>query len=937
MKKRLLGLILALVMAVAVAPMALASAGGTTTDSDTGKTEDKPFTSVEAYRNAIGNTDTVNDEWDGVDVYVEITGETFDEFGSFSLPNVQKWYNPPKLHLTLKNCTFIGNTAGDNTNRSFMYLPNCVELEIDGCQFSTGDGTLDYGINWNLIQITGATVSITNSSFSGNYVNNAIKLNQRNGSDDAATDVKPSLPAGGGSMTQVQATITSATITNCTFSGENAIIALGSKGKGEEATLSNGAEYNKASPSTGDFPITITANTGVDVRLDYLASSRDTPITFTVEGGTAVARVKVADGSVKDYFEVTSGTGVAQVGNTTYPTLRDAVIAVSEGSYPAESPATITLQKSTTGAGVSVPSGSNIIFDLNNCVYTIDHGVGSIGTETNGFQFLRDSNITIKNGTIIPDGFAQLGILIQNYSNLTLENVVLDGRQLADLSGAEYTLSNNNGEIALNSGTVIYSRTDNDIAMDVCWAASYQEGARVTVNKGVVINGDVELGLWGQKAYDNDQSVLTVNGGTINGELTIQVTDSNYNSKDEAIAAVKSNVTIAGGTFGNNIDAYLGSDNEATAKVTSDGQYSYYKTVDEAQQEAQPGDLITDLSGIESNAEQFNIVLDDGTGTIVTMSEYEGAKITLPAPTRPSHAFLGWSDGSRTYQPGETATISGNTTFTALWQYIPPADPSYQITIPATANGTVTVSPTSAKEDQVVTITATPNRGYELTSLTVTDRNGNRVTVTANPDGTYRFVMPASQVTVSAVFAPAQLPFTDVTEANWYYDEVYYVWANGLMQGTSATTFGPGVDTTRAMVVTILWRLEGEPASGYDMDYSDVAGGAWYADAVRWATEHGIVNGSEGQFYPGGIVTREQLAAMLYRYAQYKGYDLTAGGDLSGFADAGAVSGWAETSLAWAVGQGLIQGSDSQVDPQGSAIRAQTAAILMRFMENVAN
>src|SRR5699024_4699112 len=137
-------------------------------------------------------------------------------------------------------------------------------------------------------------------------------------------------------------------------------------------------------------------------------------------------------------------------------------------------------------------------------------------------------------------------------------------------------------------------------------------------------------------------------------------------------------------------------------------------------------------------------------------------------------------------------------------------------------------------------------------------------------------------------------------------------------------------------VVTILWRLEGEPASGYDMDYSDVAGGAWYADAVRWATEYGILNGSEGQFYPGGTVTREQRAAMLYRYAQYKGYDLTAGGDLSGCADAGAVSGWAETSLEWAVSQSLIQGSANQIDPTGSAIRAQLAAILMRFCENLA-
>ena len=321
------------------------------------------------------------------------------------------------------------------------------------------------------------------------------------------------------------------------------------------------------------------------------------------------------------------------------------------------------------------------------------------------------------------------------------------------------------------------------------------------------------------------------------------------------------------------------------------------------------------------------------TPTAVQTNE-SGRLDCLPTPIRSGYAFLGWylSDGTRV---DETTEFTQNTTLTAHWAYIPPADPSYQIAVPATPNGAVTVSPTSAKEDQVVTITVTPNSGYELTALTVTDFFGNQVDISRNSDGTYSFVMPASQVTVSAVFVPVELPFTDVTEANWYYDEVYYVWANGLMQGTSAATFGPNVDTTRAMVVTILWRLEGEPASGYDMDYSDVAGGAWYAGAVRWATEHGIVNGSEGQFYPGGTVTREQLAAMLYRYAQYKGYDLTAGGDLSGFADAGAVSGWAETSLAWAVGQGLLQGSDSQVDPQGSAIRAQTAAILMRFCENM--
>ena len=364
-----------------------------------------------------------------------------------------------------------------------------------------------------------------------------------------------------------------------------------------------------------------------------------------------------------------------------------------------------------------------------------------------------------------------------------------------------------------------------------------------------------------------------------------------------------------------------------------------------------------------SDSKEFTLTINPAPVLVnsVTLNKSEttltvGGTDTLTAtitPTNATNQNVTWSSDNESIAtvsngvvtavaPG-TATITVTTAdgnYTAVCtvsvtHYIPPV-PSYLIQLTEVEGGTVTADRAAARQGTEVALTVTPDEGFALASLAVTDFFGNQVDISRNSDGTYSFVMPASQVTVSAAFAPAQLPFIDVTEANWYYDEVYYVWANGLMQGTSATTFGPGVDTTRAMVATILWRLEGEPASGYDMDYSDVAGGAWYAGAVRWATEHGIVNGSEGQFYPGGTVTREQLTAMLYRYAQYKGYDLT-GGDLSGFADAGAVSGWAETSLAWAVGQRLIQGSANQIDPTGSAIRAQLAAILMRFMENVAN
>ena len=334
---------------------------------------------------------------------------------------------------------------------------------------------------------------------------------------------------------------------------------------------------------------------------------------------------------------------------------------------------------------------------------------------------------------------------------------------------------------------------------------------------------------------------------------------------------------------------------------------------------------------------KFNSNGGSGSMAAQTFSYGTAQNLTANAFTRPGYTFAGWNtqvDGSGTpYGDKAELTLTDNLTLYAQWELIIPPFIGHSIAVITDGNGTVSVNPTAADAGETVTITVTPKDGYKVGTITVTSVTGQSIAVSGNT-----FTMPAASVTVKVTFVKADRvnPFTDVTEANWYYDEVYYVWANGLMQGTSATTFGPNVDTTRAMVVTILWRLEGEPASSYDMDYSDVAGGAWYAGAVRWATEHRIVNGSEGQFYPGGTVTREQLAAMLYRYAQYKGYDLTAGGDLSGFADAGAVSGWAETSLAWAVGQRLIQGSANQIDPTGSAIRAQLAAILMRFCENVA-
>ena len=180
-------------------------------------------------------------------------------------------------------------------------------------------------------------------------------------------------------------------------------------------------------------------------------------------------------------------------------------------------------------------------------------------------------------------------------------------------------------------------------------------------------------------------------------------------------------------------------------------------------------------------------------------------------------------------------------------------------------------------------------------------------------------------------------PFTDVKEGEWYYPDIRYVCSTGLMTGTSATTFSPDMFTTRGMIVTILYRLEGSPAVSGAAPFGDVPTGQYYSEAVAWASANGIVKGYDtGLFGPDDVITREQLAVILYGYARYKGLDVTVSGDLSGFADSASVSAWAADGLKWANGQGLINGKNGNLlDPAGTATRAEAAAILSRFCQNI--
>ena len=215
--------------------------------------------------------------------------------------------------------------------------------------------------------------------------------------------------------------------------------------------------------------------------------------------------------------------------------------------------------------------------------------------------------------------------------------------------------------------------------------------------------------------------------------------------------------------------------------------------------------------------------------------------------------------------------------------------------------------------------------------------------VTENSDGTYTFTMPNGQVTVTATFvqveepAPTE-PFIDVAEGDWFYDAVVYAYQNELMDGVGGNRFAPNSETTRAQLVTILYRLEGEPAVSGDLPFTDVESGTWYTDAILWAAQNNIVNGvNDTEFAPGDDLTRQQLVTILYRYAEAKGYDVSASADLSGYPDAGQVQDYAQPAMAWAVAENIIQGmEDGTLKPAGNASRAQIATILMRFCEDVA-
>ena len=404
--------------------------------------------------------------------------------------------------------------------------------------------------------------------------------------------------------------------------------------------------------------------------------------------------------------------------------------------------------------------------------------------------------------------------------------------------------------------------------------------------------------------------------GFVNEEQDVYVQHKGYEYEAQVKAAGEQPSTTYIATFTNphGFSVFtVTTESAAVAEVNGNRYTSFQDAVDAAGDKATVEVLKNENLTATMSGSSRTITVKNGTGESITVT-INGTTKTIEKNA--SEAF--------TY----THSSSSGTT-------------RYSVEVRGTTGGTVTASPTRAAKGATVTLTVRADEGYQLDGLTVTDSKGGTVKLTDKGSGTYTFTMPASKVTVQASFTQNQsgtLPFTDVKTGDWFYEAVQYVYDKGMMTGVSADRFAPASTTTRGMIVTILYRLENEPAVSGDLPFTDVEGGAWYANAVAWAAANDIVNGTSATtFAPNSPITREQMATMLYRFAQYKGMDaVTLQEHLTGYPDGDQVSDYAIPAMNWAVGQGLIAGMENgTLVPQGSATRAQVATILMRFCENV--
>ena len=916
--------------------------------------------------------------------------------------------NNPKL--TINGGTFSGglNTV-KNDDRGI--------LEIKGGTFTNVSQAAV--LNWNDATIEGG-------EFKANAGAQAVVLNGH--IDDSMDQGK--LTINGGSFTAVGS---AAVIQQMTGSGSKKIGTIEindgtfATGDGEIISLVSGTEAAaKINIAKGSF--TTTNEAAKTALSQYVDPSAEFDATTGTVSAIPTERAAASIGA-KNYASFDAALNAAQAGDTikletdvqtTAATeIRKALTIdfngktlTSEGGG-LDIYADLTLKNGTLNAAtwcVWIQNGATVNIEkdmtLNADLNTKETNKPAVVVE--GSDSASPSVVNIEGTVTARNNFAVSGNGTNGKGNVIIN--IKDGANISTNESAVYMpntwqLNISGGTIIGATGVYIKSGTTNItggtiIATGDEAAYEYKDGGANSTGQALVID---------KCAYPGGTPNVTIAGGTFIAEKAGNVIGSYTGGADKDTDAVEKFVT--GGSFSSSLKDTGHLADSLNAELNSNSgtdPYTYYTTVEAAKEAAKKlgGGTVTDLTAASTTkftvtlkfedaatADQILSVTENGTvilpaptrsgyafqgwtddtTTYAAGSEYtvtkeatltatwkktaftvtldyanngetatenrganEGDTITLPTPTRSGrYAFVHWTDGTNTFAGGSTYTVTEDVTLTAVWRYTGSSSSGsssssrYTVSVPSVANGSVSVTPTSASKGTTVTITVKPNDGYELDKLTVTDKDGNRLSLSDKGNGKYTFTMPAGKVSVDASFAKHEVTinFLDVKQSDYYYDAVKWAVEKGITEGTSADTFSPGASCTRAQMVTFLWRAAGSPAPKSTTNpFRDVRSSDYYYDAVLWAVENGITSGTSADtFAPNATVTRGQTVTFLYRAA-----GSPAVGGNAGFSDVNA-NDYYNSAVAWAAENNITGGTgNGKFSPNADCTRGQIVTLLYR-------
>ena len=475
-------------------------------------------------------------------------------------------------------------------------------------------------------------------------------------------------------------------------------------------------------------------------------------------------------------------------------------------------------------------------------------------------------------------------------------------------------------------------------------------GKDVTEFKGSVLNngGIIENGKFTGKVTNNG----TISGGEFSGEVTNNktISDGTFNGTvingesgtiAEGVSITKLKFIVTFDNEGTRTTAIIDNGGKLTAPAapTKEGYRFdgwYYVNNGGVAKWYFDTDIVTRAMTLTAKwVQTYTVAFDTNGGSAVDPVTVDaGSTVTKPAdPTKSGYTFGGWYMENTYENPYDFhAAVTGSLTLYAKWNSIVYSDPTYAVSAPTAENGRIAISPRYAERGERVTVTVTPDEGYELESLTVTDSRGNELTLTDKGDGRYTFTMPARRVEIKASFVKSVevSPFADVPIDAYCYEAIKWAQEKGITSGIGNGLFGPNQPCTRGQIVTFLWRAAGSPVVNYRMPFTDVDEGAYYAEAARWAASTGIVTGlTETTFGTDSVCTRAQAAAMIYRCAQAQGKGFTGAWMFHlPFTD---VPEWAYESVAWCYMNGVTTGvSETAFAPGNDCTRAQIVTFLWR-------